>query len=47
MNIELRIEKGLGFIPKEIFQKDKVDVESISIKESTLVCCDSSLEEKS
>ncbi len=31
LNIEIRIEKGLGFIPKEIFQKDKVDVGTIAV----------------
>ena len=31
LNIELRIEKGLGFISKEIFQKDKVDVGTIAV----------------
>ncbi|MBI3306170.1 DNA-directed RNA polymerase subunit alpha [Candidatus Nomurabacteria bacterium] len=31
LNIEMRIEKGLGFIPKEIFQKDKVDVGTIAV----------------
>ena len=27
LNIEMKIEKGLGFIPKELFQKEKVDVD--------------------
>lgn len=31
LNIEMRIEKGLGFIPKEVFQKDKVDVGTIAV----------------
>lgn len=31
LNIEMRIEKGLGFISKEIFQKDKVDVGIIAV----------------
>lgn len=31
LNIEMRIEKGLGFIPKEVFQKDKVDVGVIAV----------------
>ncbi len=31
LNIEMRIEKGLGFIPKEIFQKEKVDVGTIAV----------------
>jgi DNA-directed RNA polymerase subunit alpha len=31
LNIELHIEKGLGFIPKEVFQKEKVDVGTIAV----------------
>jgi DNA-directed RNA polymerase subunit alpha len=31
LNIEMKIEKGLGFIPKEVFQKDKVDVGTIAV----------------
>ncbi|KKQ25891.1 MAG: DNA-directed RNA polymerase subunit alpha [Parcubacteria group bacterium GW2011_GWB1_37_13] len=31
LNVEMRIEKGLGFIPKEIFQKEKVDVGTIAV----------------
>lgn len=31
LNIEMRVEKGLGFISKEIFQKDKVDVGTIAV----------------
>jgi DNA-directed RNA polymerase subunit alpha len=31
LNIEMRIEKGLGFIPKEIFQKEKVDIGTIAV----------------
>ncbi len=31
LNIELRIEKGLGFIPKELVQKDKVDIGTIAV----------------
>ena len=31
LSIEMKIEKGLGFIPKEIFQKDKVDVGTIAV----------------
>lgn len=31
LNIEMKIEKGLGFIPKELFQKDKVDVGTIAV----------------
>jgi DNA-directed RNA polymerase subunit alpha len=31
LNIEMKIEKGLGFIPKETFQKDKVDVGTIAV----------------
>ncbi len=31
LNIEMRIEKGLGFISKEMFQKEKVDVGTIAV----------------
>ncbi|MEK7080873.1 MAG: DNA-directed RNA polymerase subunit alpha [Patescibacteria group bacterium] len=31
LNIEMKIEKGLGFIPKEILQKEKVDVGTIAV----------------
>ena len=31
LNIEMKVEKGLGFIPKEIFQKDKVDIGTIAV----------------
>ncbi len=31
LNIEMKIEKGLGFIPKEVFQKEKVDVGTIAV----------------
>ncbi len=31
LNIELRIEKGLGFIPKEVMQKEKVDIGTIAV----------------
>ena len=31
LSIEMKIEKGLGFIPKEIFQKEKVDVGTIAV----------------
>ncbi|MEO5635041.1 MAG: DNA-directed RNA polymerase subunit alpha [Candidatus Paceibacterota bacterium] len=31
LNIEMRIEKGLGFISKEIIQKEKVDVGTIAV----------------
>ena len=31
LNIEMRIEKGLGFIPKEILQKEKVDIGTIAV----------------
>ncbi len=31
LNIEMKVEKGLGFIPKEIFQKEKVDVGTIAV----------------
>ncbi|MFM7088099.1 MAG: DNA-directed RNA polymerase subunit alpha [Candidatus Paceibacterota bacterium] len=31
LNIEMRIEKGLGFISKEMMQKDKVDIGTIAV----------------
>jgi len=31
LNIEMKIEKGLGFIPKEILQKEKVDIGTIAV----------------
>lgn len=31
LNIEIKIEKGLGFIPKEVLQKEKVDVGTIAV----------------
>ncbi len=31
LNIEMKIEKGFGFIPKELFQKEKVDVGTIAV----------------
>lgn len=31
LNIEMTIEKGLGFISKEVFQKEKVDVGTIAV----------------
>ncbi len=31
INIELNIEKGLGFIPKEILQKDKLEIGTIAV----------------
>lgn len=31
LNIEMKVEKGLGFIPKEVFQKEKVDVGTIAV----------------
>ena len=31
LNIEIKIEKGLGFIPKEIMQKEKVDIGTIAV----------------
>jgi len=31
LNIEMRIEKGLGFIPKEVHQREKVDVGTIAV----------------
>lgn len=31
LDIEMHIEKGLGFIPKEVFQKEKVDIGTIAV----------------
>ena len=31
LNIEMKVEKGLGFISKEVFQKEKVDVGMIAV----------------
>ncbi len=31
LNIEMKVEKGLGFIPKEILQKEKVDIGMITV----------------
>lgn len=31
LNIEMHIEKGLGFIPKEILQKEKVEIGTINV----------------
>lgn len=31
LNIELKIEKGLGFIPKEVVQKEKIDIGTIAV----------------
>ena len=31
LNIEIKIEKGLGFIPKEVIQKEKVDIGTIAV----------------
>ena len=31
LNIEIRVEKGLGFIPKEVMQKEKVDIGTIAV----------------
>ena len=31
LNIEIKIEKGLGFISKEMMQKDKVDIGTIAV----------------
>jgi len=31
LNIELRLEKGLGFVPKEVLQKEKVDIGTIAV----------------
>lgn len=31
LNIEMKIEKGLGFVPKEALQKEKVDIGTIAV----------------
>ncbi len=31
LNIEMTVEKGLGFVPKEVLQKEKVDIGTISL----------------
>jgi DNA-directed RNA polymerase subunit alpha len=31
LNIEMKIEKGLGFIPKEVLQKEKIDIGTIAV----------------
>jgi len=31
LNIEIKIEKGLGFVPKEILQKEKIDIGTIAV----------------
>jgi DNA-directed RNA polymerase subunit alpha len=31
LDVELRVEKGLGFIPKEVIQKEKVDIGTIAV----------------
>ncbi len=31
LSIELRLQKGLGFIPKEVFQKEKVEIGTIAL----------------
>jgi len=31
LNIEMRVEKGLGFVPKETLQKEKVDIGTIAV----------------
>lgn len=31
LNIEMKIEKGLGFIAKEVIQKDKIDIGTIAV----------------
>lgn len=31
LDIELRVEKGLGYVPKEILQKDRVDIGEITL----------------
>jgi len=31
LNVEMRVEKGLGFIPKEVMQREKVDIGTIAV----------------
>src|SRR3989338_5355927 len=31
LSIEMKVEKGLGFVPKEIMQKEKVDIGTIAV----------------
>jgi len=31
LDIEIRVEKGLGYVPKEVIQKDRVDIGEISL----------------
>jgi DNA-directed RNA polymerase subunit alpha len=31
LNVEMKVEKGLGFVAKEIFQKEKVDIGTIAV----------------
>lgn len=31
LNIEMKIEKGLGFVPKEVLQKDKLNIGTIAV----------------
>jgi len=31
LDIEMRLEKGLGFVPKEVLQKEKVDIGTIAV----------------
>ncbi|MEK7572400.1 MAG: DNA-directed RNA polymerase subunit alpha [Patescibacteria group bacterium] len=31
LNIEMRLEKGLGFVPKEVLRKEKVDIGTIAV----------------
>ncbi len=31
LNIEMKIEKGLGFVPKEVIQKEKVEIGTIAV----------------
>lgn len=31
LDIEIRVEKGLGFVPKEVIQKEKVDIGTIAV----------------
>lgn len=34
LSIEMRVEKGLGYVPKEVLQKDRVDIGSIALDAS-------------
>lgn len=31
LNIEMKVEKGLGFVPKEVIQKEKVDIGTMAV----------------